>query len=142
MFQRIKDMRHIHNFPAIVLCIQLPIFLFPVYLVSSLRFVMMRDRNDRQTNISSSVMPSWASSRTALAMVAQCSAVSKTFGVGVTSFCLLSFGFLVRTIQPRFSSPSVRRLTLDFSRYSRSPGCPWVMVSPLSSMRMAPRYPA
>jgi len=54
-----------------------PIFLIPGYLISALRFVMISDRNGLQTNFSSSVMPSCASSRTALAMVAQCSAISK-----------------------------------------------------------------
>src|SRR6516164_8392265 len=66
-----------------------PNFLFPGYPVCSLRFIIIRDRNDLQTDISSSLMPSWAFPRIALAMVAHCFAVSRAIGVGVTSFCLL-----------------------------------------------------
>jgi len=58
--------------------------------VGSLRFFMARERSDLRTDISSSVMPRWASARIALAVVAQRSAVSRAFGVGITIFCLLS----------------------------------------------------
>lgn len=45
------------------------------------RFAITLDSNERQTNCSFSVMPRCASSRTSLAMAAQCSAVSRTIVV-------------------------------------------------------------